>query len=530
MTRRLPTKLKADIPGSMLFKCQKTISQVCKHSGQAALELAIFGAIIIFVVGLIFSQALSSTHSMNVNLKAMRMALTESYRYSEQFNPSRNSAGVTIIEDRLAGTFDDKYGPIDRSPMVSSGAATMSKLLYYPVDWGEPLPTHDIIINGQRFPFVSSAYKTVSLPTTYVAGMPVCSAPHPEGWCWDVGCPAVESTSVVLEDCSNGIDDLGTDPAVDCADPSCNGSWECGGADGEVCNDLVDNDWDGFNNCSDRECLSDSSCNLLTTIVPGCVRLYKIVENGGGGWDAGCASCFDLDFDGVEDVPPADRADFRWQWQPESALHRSSIGAGTSINVDAVLPNGDMKAEFVRSTSPWGCIERDIVLWDKSVDSNITFSIDCAGYKIASINVVDSQDGDIDGTRDDSDPPPAPGLLDDAQMFSYTRDGTFLRIEEGELFSLADGRFVRNTTRKDHYDVIQRIFRVSNDTGRFCRADGSRPGTVEGLSNPVEVCNNCFTAVNVEQTCMDQAARLIYIRSRISNLGGRRWVTKKAPP
>ena len=144
--------------------------------------------------------------------------------------------------------------------------------------------------------------------------------------------------------------------------------------------------------------------------------------------------------------------------------------------------------------------------------------------------MLEFQDGDIDSTRDDTDPPPAPGLLDDAQMFSYTREGTYLRIEEGQLFNPADGRFVRNTTSKDHYDVIQRIFRVSIDTGRFCSAGGAPHGSVDGLTNPVEACNNCFSAANVEQTCMDPAARLIYIRSRISNLGGRRWVTRKAPP
>ena len=39
---------------------------------QTALELAVFGAILIFVVGVIIRQALSSAYMQNQNLRAMR--------------------------------------------------------------------------------------------------------------------------------------------------------------------------------------------------------------------------------------------------------------------------------------------------------------------------------------------------------------------------------------------------------------------------------------------------------------------------
>lgn len=529
MTRRPRLRQKADIPGSMLSKRQKTISRVCKHKGQAVFELAIFGAIIIFVIGLIFSQAMSNSYFMNANFKAMRKAFWESYMASEQQVQSRDNASVTIIEDRLMGKFGDKFSPLDRSPMVSSASATMTKMLFAERNFGEAntIQIQDIIINGQRFPFSGAGYKSVTLPTSNDDGsIPLCSAPHPEGRCWDIGCESVDLSALpVLEDCSNGEDEPGTDPAVDCADPTCSGYWQCGGGLGnlgEDCGTPEDDDLDGLINCADRDCLTQQACYLSM----GCLRLYRLVENvPGTGFDPGVAARFDLDFDGTPDVPLADRADFAWQWVPINALCASSSGAvnvdSNFINADAGQPNGDRQAESVMSVGGCGDIDYNFdLVWLWGEDKR----------RITALNVRDAQEGDMDGTRDDSSPPPDPGFVDDSQMFSYTREGTLLRIEEGELFSLADGRFVRNTTVNDHYDIVQRIFRVSNDTNRFCSAAGTPQGSVDGLSNPVEACNNCFSPANLELTCMDQAARLIYIRSRISNLGGRRWVTRKAPP
>lgn len=509
----------------MLFKNQKMIMRFCGHRGQAAVELAIFGAIIIFVIGMILSQALSGSYFINSNLKAMRMALTESYRTSESGNPSRNTASVLLIEDRLAGTLGGKYGPIDRGPIISQGSASMSKVLFYPSDFGEAntIPVQDIIINGQRFPFVIGAYKTVTLPTTNDGSLPSCSAPHPDGRCWDTACP-VSVFSPPLEDCSNFTDEPGTDPAVDCADPTCFGSWECpGGALGEDCTTAADDDADGFINCADRDCLDQPVCNADA----GCVRLYTVAGNyPGSTFDPDIASRFDLDFDGVVDVPPLDRATFMWQWEPVNALYGTidpESQKNVFVNADGGLPNGDIKEEGVKAID--GC---NANFGGFAGFEGRDFS--CNGFRISALHVLDNQDGDIDGTRDDRDPPPDPGLLDDAQMFSYTRDGTFLRIEEGQLFDPVDGRFVRNTTPKDHYDIAQRIFRLSNDTNRFCDAAGSPPSTVDGLPNPVEACNDCFSLTNLERTCMDEAGRLIYIRSRIQNYGGRRWITRKAPP
>ena len=140
-------------------------------------------------------------------------------------------------------------------------------------------------------------------------------------------------------------------------------------------------------------------------------------------------------------------------------------------------------------------------------------------------------------------------------MYSYTSatpraaEGTYFRIENGKMFGL-DGHFVRNTTRNDHVDVVQRVLKLSNDTGRFCKkvAGVERPtdwSTVKPaprepppcaaigtctLPNPVEVCTaipeDCFSDANIEKTCMDLTQNIIFIRSRLENTTGNRWITR----
>ena len=65
------------------------------------------------------------------------------------------------------------------------------------------------------------------------------------------GCPPDEGAQVVLEDCTNLVDD-DQDGLVDCADE------DCGGVCPEVCTDLIDNDQDGLIDCQDDDC--DGSC------------------------------------------------------------------------------------------------------------------------------------------------------------------------------------------------------------------------------------------------------------------------------
>ncbi len=232
----------------------------------------------------------------------------------------------------------------------------------------------------------------------------------------------------------------------------------------------------------------------------GCVVLQKQVQNyPGSGFNPG--NSFDINFNKTDPVPAALKQavngtdmKFMWQWQGVPAIK----GMATADNLDV---DGDFYVEQILKV----------------------MGTDAAGH-ITSIEVIDHQDGDIDFSLDGRKPNVKAGLLDDAQMYSITRSGTTYRIQEGKLFyANPGGQFVRNTNRNDHVDFAQRIFKLSNNTGRFCNGDTPL------LPAQVEACNNCFSAINVQKTCMDVQSLQIFVRSRIHNEGGRSWFTQTEP-
>ena len=133
-----------------------------KNTGQAVIEIAIFGAIVIFLIGTILRTHLSNSFSLNHQVRATKLALQQSYLSSTGPSPnsSRNSASVLFIEDRLTPDLN-KFNTIDRGAFVASGSGTMSNRLQYPIDYGEVqdnLPIMDIFVNGQHFPLTTASY------------------------------------------------------------------------------------------------------------------------------------------------------------------------------------------------------------------------------------------------------------------------------------------------------------------------------------------------------------------------------------
>jgi hypothetical protein len=138
-------------------------------AGQAAVEFAVFGAILIFLLGTIVRSAVGNSYTQNQNFKAMRMAMLDSWQGSEAGTTSHNSASILFIEDRLAPDFN-KYGGLERNPFVANGSGTFTYELLYPLDVGEValnLPIMDVYINGQHFPFTTAAYyPTITISRT----------------------------------------------------------------------------------------------------------------------------------------------------------------------------------------------------------------------------------------------------------------------------------------------------------------------------------------------------------------------------
>ncbi len=173
----------------MLKKDHKN-AQAATQAGQAATELAVFGAILIFIIGTVVRSAMGSSYSQNQNFKAMRMAMLASWQGSETGqgegaspNTSRNSASILFVEDRLSPDYN-KYGDLDRNPFTAQGSGTFSYQLMYPLNQASDvlasLPIMDMYINGIHFPFTTANYVTNrQISRSAFPSAPQCAAMAP---------------------------------------------------------------------------------------------------------------------------------------------------------------------------------------------------------------------------------------------------------------------------------------------------------------------------------------------------------------
>jgi hypothetical protein len=315
-------------------------------------------------------------------------------------------------------------------------------------------------------------------------------------------------------------------------------------------------------------CDGSGTWTQTQTQAVGCAKLYDVIYNhpgylewcdgagtpcpgaGGPGYNLTADERFDLDRDGdFSDqpsgyVPPltGERLDFSWQWylvlgwdgEPVKTSFASWNAETTpdpvtiTITQNTALKGAGVDADAHTAVDVDRDLKRERVMAD-------TKAVDPTTGIITGFTVMDMQEGDLDFTRGDSDTGPEPGLQKDVKMYSSVKGGTYLLLEEGKLYD-PHGQYIRTTQKKDQIDLIERSIQLSNDTGRFCDSGGNvvpNTGIWSGsLPNPVEACNDCFTSANVAKTCMVQNPAgdgtqppVIYVRSRVVDRRGRKWVT-----
>src|SRR5437764_1303673 len=108
--------------------------------------------------------------------------------------------------------------------------------------------------------------------------------------------------------------------------------------------------------------------------------------------------------------------------------------------------------------------------------------------------------------------------MQEMEIYSQVKPGTFLQIREGQLYNAKQKHVVRSISSKDHVDLVSRSFQLSNNTGRFCRITCPPPESSwgdacysnpppplydqDGEPNPVEVCSDdCFSSNAITKTC-----------------------------
>ena len=502
------------------------------YRGQAATELAIFGAILIFVLGSIARASVANSFSQNQNFKAMRMALLESYRRMSSTpemtgqlaaSNSRNNASIIFIEDRLSPDVN-KYGSLERTPYVASGSGSMTNRLFYPVDDGEVeanLPIMDMYINGQHFPFTTAGFswKSISRPDICASGDELCERKRRE-WKTFTTVPCATLPE------GDAREDLCTGDLPSVCQRKTNGDVECGA---RLMYTLAANGTDDYKNStlsrSDGTSKKGAAKTLKMTSLLSTHRgdpLYELDLNRNGsndGSDADCATkgdpCpIDSNNDGIDSITETQPQNIAWKWLATWGIG----GKNWPIYVDkkeGSYPSYDVDADLKEET-----------IYDYQT-VNVPSSIAGSDYTVISdVKVLDSQDGDIDLTYDDTSSGAKPGLMADMLIYTFTKAGTYLQIKEGKLYDPSTNQMVGSTSKRNQVDMVQRMIRLSNDTHRFCDASGNLVATVDGGANPVEVCNECFKDQDhLKKTCFDQSTKIMYVRTRLKDQRGHSWVT-----
>jgi len=181
------------------------------------------------------------------------------------------------------------------------------------------------------------------------------------------------------------------------------------------------------------------------------------------------------------------------------------------------------------------------------------------GNGSVSVDYEDPQGGDIDSSWDTNSCGPKPGMQSSSEIFTFTQNGTYLEIKEGNLYNPETGLEVRSASKRDTIDLIQRTIQLSNNTGRFCSSDNIPLQCVgqecsngswncpfservacaaNAAPNPVEACGQtaastngaqtqsfCFTKTTLPMTCFDSASNILFVRSRLQDQRGHFWMT-----
>lgn len=113
-----------------------------KVRAQAIAEVAVFGAIILFLIASIVHQTVSTSFVQEHSLKTFRKAMALS---------AQEGRGVSllIIDDRLTPSVS-KYGATERQPVIASSGGTFTQNLFMPMTCGNQkvVPVMNVIING----------------------------------------------------------------------------------------------------------------------------------------------------------------------------------------------------------------------------------------------------------------------------------------------------------------------------------------------------------------------------------------------
>ena len=462
---------------------------------QSIIELAIFGAVLFFVITGIATNFLSGSFQQNAQLQAMRIALSRSYLSSESDTASRVQASYVFFEDRLNGDFG-RYGFLDRQPVMVTGSGMLNKNAMLPVDWKEDqnLPMIDMKINGQEFHMSTGAfvkYKMLLKQSALTAPPATMAAANPDDL-------------MILLLPSDG-----------------SGDSMCSGGAGVV---NINSD----NNKLARKRLIYEWTHYGTATATGTTPpFYTAIVANNTDFNAYDVRRLDLDRNGIYTDNMTTAGDPTWQWTWKTLKEVADSIDTDNGSYPSYDINGDRTEETVYELTWTG--------------------IACAGYVAYTVAAIDTTAGDLDSNTTAADfaatDEHKPGIRPNMRIYSQTQcvptatatcaagEVTYFDVREGKNFSLGGQPLNVSTIRKNQNDVIEREYQLNwnmMNPGAFVSRN---PVAVEvscGAAATGVSC--CMDTAMIQRTCFDTAKKTLFIRSRISDKRGRKWVTAMDEP
>lgn len=96
------------------------------QKGQALVELAVLGTILLFCLGMLVNFGLQANYQQEMEMKAFRLAMQQSYNSAK--GPSAGG-GVNLIEDKPGVATQDPYATNERYAFVSAGSVNWNNNL-----------------------------------------------------------------------------------------------------------------------------------------------------------------------------------------------------------------------------------------------------------------------------------------------------------------------------------------------------------------------------------------------------------------
>jgi hypothetical protein len=264
-----------------------------REKAQALLEVAIFGAIILMLLGVLITYGLRYNYQQQASQQAFRKALAKAV-----LKPGVSSSDV-VISDKHIPSPSDTFGVGSVTPFTGSAGGIARDYLGDPPERWQFAPTVTLNINGREYTYTTAGFKQkYNLPVAEVSRYEVIygsgNVDVTEGDCLEeqlgtnpstgeseiTGCLQPTKNLNIIDSCAGQIIDYGTavkqcrmivDQAACVKECSRNSSANC-----SSCYQPMDIPW----YCETAEC-GLNPCNLGATHIYKFVKLENLFGSGG---------------------------------------------------------------------------------------------------------------------------------------------------------------------------------------------------------------------------------------------------------